>query len=266
MAPAPEGEPGNHPGASGVRVQRSSGGIDSAVPDDWLTEDAYRELAERVDRLAADADLVTTLALHGYRGRTWDYFATELAKYGVAVMAGWMRRKIIFARCRERGLGGLYELERDFAEDEVQELAYETVAVALARFRTGVLMTNKWNPTRGASLRTYFMGQCLFQFRNIYRRWWGDQYRNRALLTDDDGVLDQFSPRSSPAAEPAVAKSAADRAFSTVKDPRVRKAMLWTAAGWTQGEIATQLTVTEKTVERMLSNERKRLHRRRLAG
>jgi hypothetical protein len=41
--------------------------------------------AEQVDRLAADYDLVTTLALRRFEGAEYNYFANELVKYGMAV-------------------------------------------------------------------------------------------------------------------------------------------------------------------------------------
>lgn len=50
-----------------------------------------------------------------------------------------------------------------------------------------------------------------------------------------------------------------------IKDRRVRAAMRLTASGRSQAQIAGILGVTEKTVERMLYNERIRL-KKRMAG
>jgi len=57
----------------------------------------------------------------------------------------------------------------------------------------------------------------------------------------------------------------ADDLLTGIKDPRVRATMRLTAAGRSQAEIAGILGVTEKTVERMLYNERIRL-KKRMAG
>jgi len=93
MAFEPTHRPGV-PGRPGDPIQRA---LDTdGVPEEWLLEPEYLELAEQVDRLAGDVELVTLLALGGYEGRDWDYFATELAKYGLAVLGGWMRRGLIF--------------------------------------------------------------------------------------------------------------------------------------------------------------------------
>jgi hypothetical protein len=56
----------------------------------------------------ADVDLITWLGLNEYAGSAYDRFAEELAKYGYAVMFAWIRKGIIFSRCRKRGFGGLF--------------------------------------------------------------------------------------------------------------------------------------------------------------
>jgi hypothetical protein len=91
-------------------------------PAEWLERPDLVEQAERLDRLAADFDLVTTLSLAGFEGGDWDYFEQELAKYGIAVMGGWLRTGLIFSRYAARVFGGLPEMSRDFQPDEVEEL------------------------------------------------------------------------------------------------------------------------------------------------
>jgi hypothetical protein len=53
--------------------------------------------------------------------------------------------------------------------DVAEELSGETVAKALHYFRENVLMRQRWNASKGASIKTYFIGQSLFQFANVYR-------------------------------------------------------------------------------------------------
>ena len=262
MGREPKPQAGSAPAGSNAPVQRVIQDRDGSVPPQWLREAEHQALAERVDRLEADYELVTGLAFARFEGPDYDYFATELARYGMAVMAAWIAQGTIFGRCRERGYGGLPELGRPFDPDEVKELTYETVAKALDRFRADVLLTKKWDYRKGASLRTYFIGQCLIRFANIYRRWWGGEVRNRALLTDGDTLDDYFLPRRDDISGRAVDGVLVEAALASVKDPRVRQAMVMTAAGRTQAEIATSLGVTVKAVERMLANQRDRLRRK----
>ena len=132
MAPGPESRL-DAPAGSSVPIQRGVG--DGDVPESWLLEPDLREQAEHVDRLAADLGLLNDLALEGFVGRKWTKFETELAKYGMAVIGGWMRRWLIFGRCRDRGYSGLPEPGREFDEEEVEELTDETVGKALYHFR-----------------------------------------------------------------------------------------------------------------------------------
>lgn len=155
---------------------------------------------------------------------------------------------------------------RPFTTDENDELTGETVAKALRHFRTDVLMKQRWDHRKGASLRTYFIGQCLIRFPNIYRRWRAGEVRNRLETTEDEELLDFLRGGAKGPEKQVVAGITSSQAMASVKDPRVRKAMHMRAQGWTQTDIAEVLGVTEKTVERMFANERQRLKKRGFAS
>ncbi len=70
------------------------------VPRSWL--DPHVADAGRLDRLLADKDLADRLAAAGYVGREWDYVATELIKYGYAVLIAWMRNGTIWRRPKDK--------------------------------------------------------------------------------------------------------------------------------------------------------------------
>jgi DNA-directed RNA polymerase specialized sigma24 family protein len=140
-----------------------------------------RALQRHVDQLAADSDLVFELALHRYEGPRWSRFAAVLAEYGVAVLRPWIASGKVYAELGKKGR----HLQRDRrfkpSEDDALEMASETVARAIRHFREKVLMPGKWQASGGASLHTYFIGQCLFQFPDVYRRC----LREQCLEPDD---------------------------------------------------------------------------------
>ncbi|MGF0313814.1 RNA polymerase sigma factor [Rhodococcus sp. IEGM1428] len=259
-------EPKRAPGVPGTSAEPIKRAEDIRVPASWLLESDHLELADRIDRLAGDDELVTLLALGGYQGRDWTYFSTELARYGLAVFGGWMYTGLIYDRCRQKGFG-LPRLDRDFTDDEIDELKGETVAKALHHFRVDVLMKRKWDSTKGATLRTYFIGQCIIRFANVYRGWYESEARHRKFAHVDDHawLIDEIGPGREDTAEVAIDRLLIDRALAEVKDPRVRVVMVMTANGRSQTEIAYTMGVTPKTVERMLANERER-QRGRKAG
>lgn len=258
-------EPQRRPARAGsssmpVKPEEDDG---KSVPATWLDE---IEQADRIDRLAADYELVSDLALAGFKGKDWDYFTTELARYGFAVMRGWMRRGLIYARCQEQRVKGMPPpLDRGFEDDEVEELANETVALALVHFRDDILMKKKWDYLRGATLRTYFIGQCLIRFGGVYRTWWNKERRFADLVTADDEFLADLGLQHSTTATRAIDAVTAERALASIKDPRVRYAMRKSAEGWTQAQISEVLGVTPHAVHRMIANERERLEARKLA-
>jgi DNA-directed RNA polymerase specialized sigma24 family protein len=265
MVPGPEPSRARTLGRT-VPVQRFQ--VPDDVPVDWLDEPANAEAADRIDRLAADNDLVTGLAWRQFSGRDYEIFQTELARYGIAVLSGWMRRRLIFQRVRERGYGGLPDPPEGALDDPdtVEELAQETVAKALRHFHDDVLVPGKWDYRRGATLRTYFIGQCLIRFANVYRRWWAEEVRHGRVMSTDPHDARQLADRpvESPEAR-LVQQDQVARALSRVCNPKVQRALVLHGAGMTYTEIAYDLHVTPKAVERMIANERDRMRKRGIA-
>lgn len=263
MIPPPEEEPDGQPAVDshlpGVQPGKGeSPALD--VPESWLADPAFDKPAADLDRLAGDLDLYNTLALSRFCGPSYDYFADELARYGLAVIGAWVRTGLIFSKCRERGLGGLPPAEWELQADDVEELTNETVGLAVVKFREKVLLEKRWDPRKGASLRTYFIGQCLIRFPNVYRAWLRQEAERRARVE----ITEDLHPRVHPHTLALDDMHAQDE-LSKVEDDRVRVALIYTAAGWRQWEIAQELGVSEKTVERMLAHHRQRIQRRRSA-
>lgn len=256
---APDGQPVGDSGAPRIQPDKS-GTIALGVPEAWLADPAFDKPAADVDRLAGDLDLYNTLALAGFCGSGYDYFADELARYGLAVIGSWVRSGLIFAKCRDRGLGGLAPPSWELRDDHAEELTNETVGLAVIKFRETVLLKKKWDPRKGASLRTFFIGQCLIRFANIYRSWLAreDCWSAQREMTED------LHPHVRPH-DRALDDMLAQAELGEIEDRRLRLAIVYTAAGWRQWEIAQELSVSEKTVERMLANHRQRIQKRRSA-
>ncbi len=240
--------------------------VEQSVPKSWLDDYDTTPASKNIDRLAADQDLITTLALQGYSGSDYGIFETELAKYGMDVIGGWIRRGLIFARCRERGLGGLPLPLGDSLRnpDTIEELTGETVAKALVHFRSDVLLKNRWVSNRGATLKTFFIGQCLIRFPNVYRAWHKNEQR-RELLVDPYEACD-LSDRVADGPETTVIDQCEiERGMSYIRDPRLKEVHVLMAGGLTQAEAAMRLGVTEKAVERMAANHRDRMRAKGIA-
>jgi DNA-directed RNA polymerase specialized sigma24 family protein len=265
----PEADEPTDDGA-GSGLQREPTRRDVAVPASWLAEfagtcedhdldEAVRALRRR-DRLVEDAELVDWLRRSNFTGRDYDLFATELARYGYAVAVAWIRQGAIFGKCRERGAGLPEPPPGTLSRPDVaEELANETVAKALNTFRNTVLIPGRWNPARGASLKTFFIGQCLIRFPNIYRAWLKTELHHD-LLIDELAIFDRPA-RGGPPTDPAQLAVIRQELDTLIGDaPRGTRPMLeLLLAGHTRAEVAAQLGVTENAVQKALAYYRKRL-------
>ena len=52
-----------------------------------------------------------------------------------------------------------------------RDIATMVVTVALRHFRDEVLVPGIWDPSRGASLSTFFVGQCILRYGNEFKAW-----------------------------------------------------------------------------------------------
>lgn len=218
-----------------------------ATPDKAALQSAERSnglkrIEEHLDRLAADIDLRDRLMFAGYAGRDWEAFRAVLAAYGVQVLVGWCITGKIFVEC-QRVKFSLSALRRVIPREEAVEIAGETVAEALVFFRDSVLIPGKWDPTKGASLKTFFVGACKLRFPGVYRRWEKERRPISAISEDVDTVVDQNACRGPDF--PVLLRQGLD----AIPDDIVRQGLVLEAGGYTRAEIAEVLECSEKTVE-----------------
>ena len=114
-------------------------------------------------------------------------------------------------------------------------------------------MRHRWNPERpggAASLKTYFVGQCLFQFRSVYRSWYGrERGRRRHVIAADPELLHHW-PGTDRVDRAVIDRDAAAQALQQVNGERARKAFVMASAGLSYAEIAAALDLAdEKAVD-----------------
>lgn len=217
------------------------------VPEQWVHGVAEAE-AHRLAELTADRDLVDRLMWAGYAGRDYERFADRLARYGYAVIHAWCLKGLIFSRCADKG----WTLPRArITPDDAAELAAETVAIALVKFRETVLIPRKWDPAKGASLNTFFVGQCLLRFLNVYRCW---HRETRPLHLAEDSDTDRSFERSDTdlSVDPehrGLLRVEARDALHAIEDELDRAIAVFKAEGRTNAEIAELCQVSLSVVK-----------------
>ncbi len=163
-----------------------------------------------------------------------------------------MKRGSIGSICATKRLRGVpIEVDRRFDYDTAYELAGERVARAVDPFRMKVLLSGRWDPGRGAALKTFFVGQCLIQFVEVAKGW------VRHELPTFEGA-DELEPEEHltshlPAVEDDVIRARmAHSVLRATTRPEARRALVMQALGYTVRDIARDLNMTVKAVERML--------------
>ncbi|TMM37018.1 MAG: sigma-70 family RNA polymerase sigma factor [Actinobacteria bacterium] len=212
---------------------------------------------EYADRLAADRVLYERLADLDFVGSAWDEFAEALIGYALPVCTGWLRSGLIFKLCAERSVP-VGPTPTNWTVEDRHELALETVALALARFRSGAQLGRGWDPAGGASLKTFFMGRCIYAFVQVYRNWRRSDTLGGVTLVFDLRELPEGG--TGDPADLAIAGEQVRDALDEL-DPRTRAILILVAEGYSHREIGEILHITPRAVEGAVHRHRRRMER-----
>lgn len=192
----------------------------------------------------SDAELRDLLLAEGCSGPVWQRFATELARYGYAVLMAWLRSEAIFAKCAEVGCP-LGPPPPHWEHDDRAGLAVDTVVEAISGFRREALLAGGWSHGSGTSLKSCFTTTCVHAFPAHYRRWREEFDRRR--------------PGRAPTG-PVARGQAIGQVIGQgldVLDERTRRALVLRQAGYTVAETAELLDTSPGAINGALERLRK---------
>jgi hypothetical protein len=143
-----------------------------------------------------------------------------------------------------------------WSREDRSELSSETVARAVDFFREKVLRAGAWDHTRGATIKTYFVGACLFQFPNVYQLWQSERRRWGSLpivsIDDPDipGLLYQV-PGADDTEYRVIARHQLQQVMAELGDkyPDLHQVVEMWLDGYTDSQAAGLLGVTPRTIE-----------------
>ncbi|MFK0287981.1 hypothetical protein ACIQVL_46995 [Streptomyces sp. NPDC090499] len=226
---------------------------ESGVPDE--SEDG------RAARRAQDAQVVEILRGQNFAGPLLDRFAGQLMEYAWPVLLDWTYTGEIFRKARRAGCPVPEPLIiPNWNQDDRYEVVADSVLGGLDTFRNNALAGGRWSPAKGASLKTYYVGSCVFAFRKVYEAW-SRQYTNarRAQTytgSDDDPVVALPDQRAADPCHTAVVHDTIDRILPLLTTRELRAAVAWRGAGCTQEEAAERAGLTVKAFEGRLARVR----------
>lgn len=204
-----------------------------------------------------DAALVTVLAEQGYDGPLWASTIRGFQEYAWKTLHG----VIYSGAVDEVAIGTMHptlrsdlrHLLRD-STDHRDELVVEAILWAPEKFRAH-LMANRWDSTKGKSLRSYFFGTAVSGFWEAYKKW---------MRRLDNELQSAFGPVDFdlyPAHEDDIAQRLSDQAdirqILQEADPLQRQICDAVYKGHTQAEAAASLQLTNRAVEVRMRNLRR---------
>lgn len=142
----------------------------SAAETIWLHSDHLPD-DERLARLLGDERLLTDLVAAGFAGPDWDFVQEQLLRYGLTVISSWIRSGVIVAKCAEKRVRARSPRPQAREPETAEEISFDVISIGMVKFRDDVLLPGKYDPKKGASLSTFYIGQCLFQYDNVMARW-----------------------------------------------------------------------------------------------
>ena len=257
-APADAGgeEPARSPGFTPV-TENDVTALEESVCEEDYDSPRQQAIAANVVRREEDRELIAKLAKGNFEGPAQELFEAELAAYGYPVMMAWTRTGEIVKKTTVIGLplsvpsGGL-----GWSREDRSELSTETVARAVNFFREKVLRAGTWDHTRGATIKTYFVGACLFQFPNVYQVWQAERLRwnSHPTVSIDDpaapGLLYQV-PSDDDTEHRAIARDQLQQVMAELADkyPDLHEVVMMQLEGYTDAQAAQRLGMTPRAVE-----------------
>ena len=221
---------------------------------DRLASVGSARIAPSVTRLHTDVELHRQLADMNFEGPCWDRFVEALVEFAFPVLTAWIVSGEIRRHVARNARVLLEAPPSPITQDDAEDLALETITDALCPFRDRVLRANRWDPSRGTALTTWWVGYCLLRFPAVYRRWQTDhrkwrfalraaaQLRSLGLDQASDGPEDQLIMHEELAL-----------ALASVPSELTQRILQLKAQGYRHREISESLGCSVKSIESRLA-------------
>lgn len=229
----------------------------------------FRETAEaeRLQRLLADLDMLNTVRAAGFRGPLYDELVKALVEYGYQVIGSWIRTGAVYRKLAEKGKAHYLARfpRRVPPRNDADEITNDVVADAIVAYVRDVLMPGRWDFRGGASLATFFIGQCLLRYPRVYIEWLKATKHNDQCVVTDEIPLDlSRRPRlyDDPAQVAFVRSELREAGYLAPK--KTLEIVLLIEEGYSHLEIAHMLDISVGAIESRLYRHQKACERRHL--
>jgi DNA-binding CsgD family transcriptional regulator len=230
-------------------------------------EDASDWILPAIQDSSHDRRLVEDLRRDGCCGWRYLELRDRLWKYAMPVMKYNLRSGQIQRLCFERGVAVSLTLsDREALHTSIAErdaLTVDTILLAEKYFQRKAITGGAWDPDKGASLETFFIGSCLMCFPRVYAKW--SRERTDRLVAESYGLIPRDSSHvlSHRAEDPSMRAAQHDQIVRVLAmaSPTARAimAMIWN--DHTYAEIGARLGLSERAVEGQMYRLRQKVKR-----
>ena len=205
-------------------------------------------------RLHADVELHRQLADENFEGLCWDRFVEVLVEFAFPVLTTWIVSGAIRKHVARNARVLLEAPPSPVTQEDAEDLASETIADALRPFRDRVLRANRWDPSRGAALTTWWIGYCLLRFPDVYRRWQTAQRKWSFSLRAAEQLRSLgLEPAPEDPADQLIMHEELAQALASVPSEFTRRILQLKAQGYRHREISEVLGCSVKSIESRLA-------------
>ncbi|MEF2530026.1 hypothetical protein [Streptomyces sp. CS62] len=204
------------------------------------------------EKLKADRALYERLQQGGFAGLEMDLLREDLWLYGWKCLRAWMKDGTIIEKCGERGIAvpaRWHEVEALTRRGDLRdEIAHNAVEYAVKTFTEEYLPEGRWDPDKNATMRTYFIGTCMFAFRDFFKNWFYSYRRSLFSAANPLVAADLYAPYGT-YEDTTVLQQTIQRILENAgPEARAICGCIWETK-MTQKEIGDELGMTSRAVE-----------------
>ncbi|TDT94166.1 RNA polymerase sigma factor (sigma-70 family) [Streptomyces sp. 846.5] len=246
---SPQHDSGTHPRVEDVHVALVHP-IDPPVAGIATPAPAPRILGPEQHRYGDydDTTLVQFLQKHGFNSTLGEQTRFQLVGYGWQVMGSWVQTGLITQRVAQ--LCGGFRVHRIWNDQDGEELVADAVAIGLIKFEQQI-MGFKWTPGGRASVKTYYIGSCVFGFKLAYVKLQRQQQREAECMRAAENQAARLTEPPRHPEDLAIERARLHTYMSAAPD-RLRHILYLKSLEYTAAETGEILDCSRKTVESTL--------------
>ena len=219
-----------------------------------LASEGRARSAASVAQWHADVELHRQLADENFEGPRWDRLVEVLVEFAFPALTTWIVSGEIRHYVARNARVLLEAPPSPITQEDAEDLALDTIVDALGRFRDRVLRANRWDPSRGTTLTTWWIGYCLLRLPDVYRRWRTAQRRwSFSLRAAEQLKSVGLEEASDDPADQLIMHEELARALASVHSELTQRILQLKAQGYRHREISEKLGCSVKAIESRLA-------------